>query len=368
MKRAVSFLIALIIAIVYIQPVYALDEPTIAIAASQETFGIGDTIYVSIYVTSPEKIQRLTSSVTYDTSKITFVSGNGATGSDGTVWIDLSADSQTAQVNLTFTAAAAGETAVNVESCYITDNGGTQKSVGTASSGFAIVQQTQTQTTVQTQQTTTTSATETTQETSTTTQSKQTKKGEAPSQGVLIDLKTDKGTLIPPFMYSIHEYTLTVPYEVDKVEIDGTTASESDRIWYTGNPECVVGKNIRTIKVTDITGKETVYTITITRLDKEEANTQTSASQKTGQSGHTTEAKTKAVSAVTHRQGIDLKDKLMPALYIALIVLVVSLVIVIIWIKNKLKGQKEKDEDGEKKTKKQRSKIKVTATKEKKKK
>ena len=178
-----------------------------------------------------------------------------------------------------------------------------------------------------------------------------------PSQGVLVDLRTDKGTLIPPFMYSIHEYSITVPYEVDKVEIEGKTASKTDRIWYTGNPECVVGNNIRTITVTDVNNNETVYKISILRLDKAQEQTQAAAQTVAFSQISETTPEPKDSSA--------LKEKLMPALYIVLIALVVSLIIVVIWIHSRISRRKSEKEDKEEKSLKKRSRIKVTSSKKK---
>ena len=103
---------------------------------------------------------------------------------------------------------------------------------------------TETETTTTTEKTTTT----------TTTATKTAPSNGIPDKGVLTALTVDNGELSPAFAYNVYNYTVNVDNSVTNVEIEGTTASPSDYIWYTGTSECQVGENVRTITVTDVDG------------------------------------------------------------------------------------------------------------------
>lgn len=347
MKKAIGFILIFALAIISGISVWAddTDQPaTISINTMQQKISVGDTVIVKVDISAVKPIGRMNATVTYDPSVLTFVSGDSASADNGTITIEqLNGLGTTASVNLTFTASSAGSTSVNVTSCTVYDafDEGYTLSGSAASMEINEVKQTsptQTETTTQT--------------------SAETDANGIPTQGVLVDLQVDNGSLVPPFMYSIHEYSVTVPYEVEKVEIDGKTASLQDNIWYTGNPECVVGRNVRTITVTDVNGQQTTYTIYITRLDKDEKATAAVTEQST-QPQISTENTAPQTKRSTNSEKI--KDTIIPALYIVLIVLVVALVIVIIWIKTKASNKKRsKAEQSNRKNERQRSKIKVS--------
>ena len=351
MKKTVGFILILIMAVFCSFSVFAVDDAPAdyTVTASQAKVNVGDTVTVNITINAVKAIGRTSASVTYDTSVLTFVSGNGATDQGGVISIELpNGLGTTAVLSLNFTAAATGSASVNVTSCSIYDAFEEAYSIE-GSKGVSVEIAEKAETTTTTSETTPTSP--------------QTDANGVPTQGVLVDLKVDHGSLIPPFMYSIHEYSLTVPYDVEKVEIDGKTASTQDHIWYTGNPECVVGRNVRTITVTDINGNETVYTINITRLDKDQQETKpTDANDPAALTSSPDDSKSAVTTTAKNEKNI--KDTLLPALYIVLIVLIVALFIIILWIKNKASKKKRPDDKSDK----QRSKIKVSGSNTKKKK
>ncbi len=342
MKKAIGMIIVLMLAVFSSLCVYAVDDNTQVNIVMPESMAIGEEITVTLSVSSPQDIAKVSATIAYDASRLSYVSGDGTQTENGSISIEKECSAKKAEAALKFKVIAQGNTSVSAVTCSLYDASGTMTYIGSAAASGVVTEQKQTEQT--------TAATE------------KKEAGSIPEQGVLKDLKIDKGTLIPPFMYSIHDYTVTVPYEIDKIEIEGTTASKYDNIWYTGNADCVVGTNLRTITVTDINGNETVYKITITRLDKEEDTQSQAVSAATSK-------QTQAVSSAADDNGNDknddLKNKLMPALYIALIVLIVALFIVIMWIKGRIKRSGKENDQQEKKTQKQRSKIKVSSTKKK---
>ncbi len=322
---------------------FADNEPaTLALQTSQSQLTAGETLTVTLNISAVKPVGRVSASVSYDQSVLKFVSGSGAKDTGGTIQIEqLNGLDTSAAITLTFTAVSAGNSNISVNSCAVYDAFDEQYSLPAASAAVNVTEP---------QQTTTQQTTETTPT------SPATDANGVPTQGVLTDLTVVNGKLVPPFMYSIHEYSVTVPYDVTKVEINGKTASLQDHIWYTGNEDCKVGLNVRTITVTDVNGNKTTYTINVTRLEKD-AQITTAASSAAADSTSPADSSTKEKKAIADNK--DIKQTLMPALYIILAVLVVALVIVILWIKGKSSGSKEQD----KKNTKQRSKIKVSGNK-----
>ena len=353
MKRTIGFIIIFVLSVICAVSVFADDAPaTLSLQASQTQASIGSTITVKLDISAVKPIGKVTATVTYDASVLTFVSGDGAKAENGVITIEqLNGLGTIASVNLSFTAASQGTSAVNVTSCAIYDAFEEKLDLTGTGTSIQVTEAAQTESTTQTEETTS-------EQTTTEQTTAETDANGVPTKGVLVDLQIDNGTLKPPFMYSIHEYSVTVPYEVEKVEIEGKTASLQDHIWYTGNAECVVGHNVRTITVTDINGQQTVYTINIIRLDKDQKETSVSAEDPAVQT--TAPSKTEKSPQVVTKKEKDIKSTLLPVLYIVLVVLIVALVIVIIWIKTKATGRKSKQERSDKKNEKQRSKIKVS--------
>ena len=344
MKKAVCIPLCIILSILFPAHLWAEGGFELSLFAPEKDVKTGDELTVKVRISSQEALGKVSAVISYDASLLDFQSGDSASGSNGIININHTAGENTAaELSLDFTASSSGTAVINVVNCYATNTQGVQSDLGSTYASFEISQQNQV----------------TQNQHDTTTQSN------VPSQGVLVDLKIDKGTLIPPFMYSIHEYSVTVPYEVDKVEVEGKTASQTDRIWYTGNPECVVGNNVRTITVTDINNVETVYRINILRLEKNTEQTQAVAQTGAVSQDNKTDTGSKNEAVPKAEQKDSLKEKLMPALYIALIVLVVALIIVVIWIHSRISRKKDKKEDKEEKSRKKRSRIKVTNTNEK---
>ena len=345
MKKALCIMLCVIVSIIFPANITsAEDSIDLSVSVMEKNVKVGEELTVKVGISSQASLGKVSAVISYDNSLLAFQSGDSAIGSNGIITIDHSGgESTSAELSLRFTASSPGTAVINVVNCSATNTQGIQIEAESTYTSFEISPKEQ----------------------STSKEQEPAEQNAVPSQGVLVDLKTDKGTLIPPFMYSIHEYSITVPYEVDKVEIEGKTASKTDRIWYTGNPECVVGNNIRTITVTDVNNNETVYKISILRLDKAQEQTQAAAQTVAFSQISETTPEPKDSSAIKTDKKDSLKEKLMPALYIVLIALVVSLIIVVIWIHSRISRKNSEKEDKEEKSLKKRSRIKVTSSKKK---
>ena len=124
MKKTVGFIIILVMAVFCSFTVCAVgDAPAdYTVTASRPQVGVGDTVTINITITAVKAIGRTSASVTYDTSALTFVSGNGATDQGGVINIELpNGLGTTAVLSLNFTANTTGSASVNVTKCCIYD-------------------------------------------------------------------------------------------------------------------------------------------------------------------------------------------------------------------------------------------------------
>lgn len=283
---------------------------------------------VSVTFSADAEIGNVQANIAYDDSVIEFVSSDNASGGGGVLTVNGFPDTPSAEVNFSFTfkGLSAGNANISLQSCQIYSPD--SELIGSPTAYCIITVgsdkvETQTET-----------ETKTTTEKTTTTASETTASNGIPDKGVLTALTVDNGELSPAFAYNVYNYTVNVDNSVTNVEIEGTTASPSDYIWYTGTSECQVGENVRTITVTDVDGNATTYTVTIIRAaggDEQQTRTVTKKD-----SSDTSSAVSKNANVMDQY-----KKMLNTALAIVLIVLVIALVVIIIWIRGKIKGGKK---------------------------
>lgn len=88
-----------------------------------------------------------------------------------------------------------------------------------------------------------------------------TKSGDA----TLSYLRPTKGTLTPKFSKNVTEYTVTVPYSVDRGLLSFSTTDPNATSQITNNADLAVGKTTRVITVTAQNGTTKKYTVVFTR-------------------------------------------------------------------------------------------------------
>lgn len=257
------------------------------------------------------------------------MSSDNASGGGGVLTVNGFPDTPSSEVDFSFTfkGLSAGNANISLQSCQIYSPD--SELIGSPTAYCVItVGSDKVETKTETETTTTT------EKTTTTTTTKTAPSNGIPDKGVLTALTVDNGELSPAFAYNVYNYTVNVDNSVTNVEIEGTTASPSDYIWYTGTSECQVGENVRTITVTDVDGNAATYTVTIIRAaGGDEQQTQTDQKK---DSSDTSSAVSKNANVMDQY-----KKMLNTALAIVLIVLVIALVVIIIWIRGKIKGGKK---------------------------
>lgn len=283
---------------------------------------------VSVTFSADSEIGSVQANIAYDDSVIEFVSSDNASGGGGILTVNGFPDTPSSEVDFSFTfkGLSAGNANISLQSCQIYSPD--SKLIGSPTAYCVItVGSDKVETKTETETTTTT-------EKITTTTTKTASSNGIPDKGVLTALKVDNGELSPAFAYNVYNYTVNVDNSVTNVEIEGTTASPSDYIWYTGTSECHVGENVRTITVTDVDGNVATYTVTIIRAAGGDKQQTRNAQKKDG--SDTSSAVSKNANVMDQY-----KKMLNTALAIVLIVLVIALVVIIIWIRGKIKGGKK---------------------------
>ncbi len=92
--------------------------------------------------------------------------------------------------------------------------------------------------------------------------------GNGSSDNSLADLSLSAGELSPVFSSSTLEYTATVPYETESVEVTATPAHEGASATVAGNQNLAVGENTVSVTVEAENGTTAVYEIIVTRLEQ----------------------------------------------------------------------------------------------------
>jgi hypothetical protein len=351
---------------------FALGEAEFHIPSGAVSAGESFEVSVSFYAT--DNIGNIQTSLSYDENVVEFVSGDNASGGGGLLTVNGFPDSQSKELTFTFTfkGLKSGVAAMSLVNCNIYSDSGdligsptayaniTVAEVATVTTSQTVTSAVTTTTTTSEPVTESSTSTETEAETDTQTEtsvsddsvpetSQQNTAVGMPDKGVLTSLTVSSGTLTPEFAYNVYDYTVYVDNSVSYVEIEGTTASKSDYIWYSGTNECQVGSNVRTISVTDTDGNKTTYTVTIIRAEGESTAVQSQQSvDSTGDDGQAAVTKN-TTAAITKSSDSDnvmdkYKDILNSALAMILIVLVIALVVIIIWIRGKIKAEKSAKE------------------------
>ena len=84
----------------------------------------------------------------------------------------------------------------------------------------------------------------------------------------LSDLRVSGYSIEPGFDKGINKYSLTVPYDVDHLDVFATAAKQGSRVEIIGNNGLAVGNNTILVKVTDKNGFTHVYELNVRRMEE----------------------------------------------------------------------------------------------------
>ncbi|MCD7741844.1 MAG: cadherin-like beta sandwich domain-containing protein [Ruminococcus sp.] len=349
--------------------VFALGlSPISASAEAHGSFSIpdgavanGEYFTVSVEFTASEEIGTVSAAISYNEDYMEFESSDWASGGGGIININGfptgSTDSMT--VDIVFLAKKEGVSQINLTNgSVMTPDGLILNSYITAYANITIADQAYSNST---DSTTSDSSLSDDSSYATSDSSEIDSSNEYDGlTAVLKSLTVESGELKPEFSPGIYNYTVTVSSDVIVFEMEGETANENDTIWYEGAKYLVDGKNQRTITVTSADGlTSNVYTVTIYREPSEsdadeslgelesEQEQEAAVESVEEQSQDSTEetssvesSSSKVESSDSETTGVqDLRDSLMPALYVAMAAIVVAVVILIVWIRTKSKNR-----------------------------
>lgn len=300
----------------------------------------GEEFTVSVQFTADSNIGTVQAAVTYDESCMQFISGDGTSGGGGILTIrDFpSEESSEMTLDLKFKALKESSSQLNLTNALILSPDG--ESLSSSVTAYATV-------TIGVGSQNTDSSDDGSSQPS----------GELTA--VLSSLTIENGELRPAFSPGIYDYTVTVPHDLITFEMEGVTADETDTIWYEGALYLVDGMNQRTITVTSADGKTSnVYTVNIYREYGEDSESSESYESETDEydseydviseaenEDSDDDADSSSIAAASTfsddgRSGMDgLRDRLMPALYVAMAVILLAVIILIVWIRTKIKNK-----------------------------
>lgn len=295
----------------------------------------GEEFTVSVQFTADSNIGTVQAAVTYDESCMQFISGDGTSGGGGILTIRDFPSEMT--LDLKFKALKESSSQLNLTNASILSPDG--ESLSHSVTAYATV--------------TIGAGTQNTDSSDNGSSSQPS--GELTA--VLSSLTIENGELRPAFSPGIYNYTVTVPHDLITFEMEGVTADETDTIWYEGALYLVDGMNQRTITVTSADGKTSnVYTVNIYREYGEDSESEESYTSETDEYDSEyeeiseSENNSTEIDSITDsvapafsddgRSGMDdLRDRLMPALYVAMAVILLAVIILIVWIRTKIKNK-----------------------------
>lgn len=91
------------------------------------------------------------------------------------------------------------------------------------------------------------------------------KETEKSSDSTLSGLTVKEGKITPEFKKDVKEYALTIPYEIEEINVNATTTDSKATVSVKGNKKLKEGENTVTVTVTAEDGSTSNYTIKVTR-------------------------------------------------------------------------------------------------------
>lgn len=218
---------------------------TLTVALSSSTVKTGDTVTVTVYAAGADNSEVTADmNITYDSSKLEYVSSSASNASGGGGTVKASAS----ELDIKFKAIGSGDAYVKAEGATLTAAGAHITVSGTS---------------------TTTSESEDAAETDTA------KSGDNSLSSVTIS----PGTLSPAFKGSVTEYTAEVGSSVNEISVNPVTSnSKATVVSVSGNKDLKEGKNIIEILVKAENGNEATYRITVTKGNTVQSSSETPVS------------------------------------------------------------------------------------------
>lgn len=266
LKKIVVFLATAVLAVSCFSFIGSAEGTTIAL--SKKSLAPGETFTVTVTVSSAQAMYAAEFSLNYDPAVLQYNSGDASSGGAGLVKVASAASGETRKsFSISFTAIAAGNSSLSVSAVkYASD---TEVDIPGASTSVSVINAT------------------------------------LSDNANLKSLRISGGTLSPQFNANTTSYTATVPFSVTQCKVYATAAESSAKVDVSGSYNIPVGVTQRVVTVTAPSGAQKAYTITITRLAEDAAeSTDSSAAESTTENSNAAEIDGKSYTVVSDLTGI----------------------------------------------------------------
>lgn len=266
LKKTVVFLATAVLAVSCFSFIGSAEGTTIAL--SKKNLAPGETLTVTVTVSSAQAMYAAEFSLNYDPAVLQYNSGDASSGGAGLVKVASAASGETRKsFSISFTAIAAGNSSLSVSAVkYASD---TEVDISGASTSVSVINAT------------------------------------LSDNANLKSLRISGGTLSPQFNANTTSYTATVPFSVTQCKVYATAAESSAKVDVSGSYNIPVGVTQRVVTVTAPSGAQKAYTITITRLAEDAPeSTDSSTAESTSENSNAAEIDGKSYTVVSDLTGI----------------------------------------------------------------
>ena len=266
LKKIVVFLATAVLAVSCFSFIGSAEGTTIAL--SKKSLAPGETLTVTVTVSSAQAMYAAEFSLNYDPAVLQYNSGDASSGGAGLVKVASAASGETRKsFSISFTAIAAGNSSLSVSAVkYASD---TEVDISGASASVSVVN------------------------------------AALSDNANLKSLRISGGALSPQFNANTTAYTATVPFSVTQCKVYATAAESNAKVDVSGSYNIPVGVTQRVVTVTAPSGAQKAYTITITRLAENVAeSTDSSASESTPEDYNAAEIDGKSYTVMSDLTGI----------------------------------------------------------------
>lgn len=266
LKKIVVFLATAVLAVSCFSFIGSAEGTTIAL--SKKSLAPGETLTVTVTVSSAQAMNAAEFSLNYDPAVLQYNSGDASSGGAGLVKVASAASGETRKsFSISFTAIAAGNSSLSVSAVkYASD---TEVDIPGASTSVSVINAT------------------------------------LSDNANLKSLRISGGTLSPQFNANTTAYTATVPFSVTQCKVYATAAESSAKVDVSGSYNIPVGVTQRVVTVTAPSGAQKAYTITITRLAEDAAeSTDSSTAESTSENSNAAEIDGKSYTVMSDLTGI----------------------------------------------------------------
>lgn len=266
LKKIVVFLATAVLAVFCFSFIGSAEGTTIAL--SKKSLAPGETLTVTVTVSSAQAMYAAEFSLNYDPAVLQYNSGDASSGGAGLVKVASAASGETRKsFSISFTAIAAGNSSLSVSAVkYASD---TEVDISGASASVSVVN------------------------------------AALSDNANLKSLRISGGALSPQFNANTTAYTATVPFSVTQCKVYATAAESNAKVDVSGSYNIPVGVTQRVVTVTAPSGAQKAYTITITRLAENAAeSTDSSASESTPENSNAAEIDGKSYMVMSDLTGI----------------------------------------------------------------